>query len=176
MSGRRRRNAGKGFSSFLYIVVFGLLTAVFTQVYPRVQRGKQYVLDLNQVRNDFSSQKWDAAITGYRELWEKYPDREREDVYNLAAAHENLAAELYLGSIQTRSNWGAAVEHFEKSAELRPLGEQSLISLGDCYIEHKKFGRAAELLAEVNKRSDVDKAKFATLRKRLEKATGAQKE
>ena len=167
MSGRRRGNAGKGFSSFLSIIVFGLIVVAFSQIYPRFQRNKQYTGALNNVRNDFSSQQWASAIDGYKKLWKDYPDKERADVFNLAAAHENWATELYESSLNTRQKWDEASKQFELAAELRPLGEDSMMALGDCYLEQNLAEKCKILLREAGERADLDSKKFDILRKRL---------
>ena len=175
MVGRRNRESGKGFSSFISIVLLAFVTVVATQLYPRIQRNKQYTQALNTVRADFSSQKWDAAIKGYNKLWEEYPDKDKADQYNVAAAHENWATELYEGSLRTRTNWNQAATQFELAAVHRPLSEQSLMALGDCYVETGQLDKVKGLLIEAERRGDVDLKKFGVLRKRLEKATGAPK-
>ena len=176
MLGRRKTNSGKGFSSFLTTALLAFLTVIVSQAYPRYQRNAEYTEALNAVRTEFSSQKWEAAIEGYKKLWANYPDKDKADQNNVAAAHENWGTELYETSLRTRQRFGTAATQFELSAELRPLSEDSLMALGDCYIETGQLAKAQSVINEAEKRSDINSKRFNIFHKRIDQANAKKKQ
>jgi predicted Zn-dependent protease len=175
MFGRRKTNSGKGFSSFLTTALLAFLTVIVSQAYPRYQRNAEYTEALNKVRADFSSQKWGPAIEGYKKLWADYPDKNKADQFNVAAAHENWGTELYETSLRTRQKFGTAATQFELSAEQRPLSEQSLLALGDCYIETGQLKKVQSVIREARERKDINGDRFEIFKKRLSQANNATK-
>lgn len=163
---RQRRQQGK--TSIVTLVVFiGLCVAGWYFV-PGYLRENRYVKNLNRCRRLFSAGQWEACLDGYDTLMATYPEKGEIDRPLRGEAHANWASELYTAAISSRQDYDKVVARYETAAGLQPLPQKHLLNYADACCEIGQWDRVAAILAEAERRDDVDAARFGIVRKRME--------
>jgi tetratricopeptide (TPR) repeat protein len=145
-----------------------LLAAVLVGAYigwGKIQASNARVNEINRLQRLLGERQWQAAIDGFETLFAQHPETRAGYVDQLAQAYQFLAADAYqealgLGTEARRPALTKVVADIAQARELGPLSEETLYNLCDCHIALEQYDQALAVIAEAERREDVNAARF----------------
>ncbi len=155
------------------VVIIGLCIGAFF-VYRIISEGNSKSERINRMMGMYSDGKWQACLDEYPKLIEAYPDLKGKYEEQISGCYQGMAQEKYAKSmtLPLLERPKAAAEIcplFEKAAGIYKLSQLSVENYCDSLMDMGNFDKAAQVMKDAEARSDIDAAKLAIYKGRLQK-------
>lgn len=156
-------------------IVACVLGYMFYQNYSASQKK---IEDLKACDKLYNQDKWEEAVTAYKDYIAKYPDKRSFVSSKLSASLQNKANEKSIQAMavpkkQTAKKQGIyreVIQLIETAKEYDDLTEMSYMVLCDSYVECNDYTNAKKVIAEAETKSNIKPARFIVQKRRIEQA------
>jgi Skp family chaperone for outer membrane proteins len=145
-----------------------LLIAIIVGAYigwGKLQANNAKIGEINRLQRVFGEQKWQEAADGFEALFERYPETKATYGDQLGQCYQFLADDMYQPALrlkleERKQAMAEVAAMLEKAREYGSLTEAALFTLCDCYGDLQEYDKVLAVIAEAERREDVNGARF----------------
>lgn len=144
-------------------------------MYQKYEANQQRINAMKECDKIFSQDKWEEAITAYKDFIAKYPSRKNSVSARLSTALQNSANEKSIKALgipkreaqKRKKAFLEVIQLIEEAKGFDSLTEMSYIVLCDAQIECGQLDKAKKTIAEAEEIGNVKPAKLDLHAKRI---------
>ena len=155
------------------IVIVGIIIGAFI-LYSEIKASNSKVEKLKKLNEYHSGGQWQDFLNEFEKVSAEYPEIKGQYNDQLSSCYQGIAQDKYTKSLslpltEKPKVAGDICAAFEKALTYGKLSQMSIENYCDALMDTGNFDKAAQVIKEAESRSDIDAAKLAIYKSRLQR-------